>query len=291
MTKPAESEFTPLFNGENLDGWFSIPRVYSTLWEGGPTIEEAFAHLPEEQRFNPDFLARTPDHEASWTVEDGAITGRQHPNGEGFGGFLLTEKAYADFELRLEANPDWPADTGILVRKTADSWKGIQILLDHRRSGSIGGYYGNGIGSFHAVAFNLDAELDAAGNLVRLKEEDPETTIEPIGDKTSLLTRSATGAEFLEAWRVGDWNEFRIRVEGRLPRITTWINDVLISEIDLGTLEFENYDAEATAATLGRAGHIALEVHDTDPMMGPDRWGPESACRWRNIRVLELPTS
>jgi hypothetical protein len=291
MTKPDESEFTPLFNGENLDGWFSIPRVYTPLWEGGPTVEEAFAHLPAEQRFDPAFLADSHDHEAVWSVEDGAITGRQAEDARGFGGFLLTEGTYADFELRLEAKPDWPADTGILVRKTPTTWRGIQILVDHRRSGSIGGYYGNGIGSFHAVSFNLDGVLDEAGRLVRLVEEDPETTIEPIGDKAALLEYGATGEQFLEAWHTGEWNEFRIRVEGSLPRITTWINDVKISEIDLATLQFEHYDAEATAQVLGRAGHIALEVHDTDPMLGEARWGTGAACRWRNVRVLELPTA
>lgn len=252
---------------------------------------DAFASLPEDQRFDPAFVARMDDHEAAWAVEDGAITGRQHPNGEGFGGFLLTERSYADFELRLEANPDWPADTGVFVRKTPTTWRGIQILLDHRRSGSIGGYYGNGIGAFHALSFNIDAELDEAGKVVRLVEEDPARSIEPIDEKAALLTYGATGAEFLEAWRPGQWNDMRIRVEGRLPRITTWINDVMISEIDLATLDYPDYDAETTAEVLGRAGHIGLEVHETDPILGEARWGKDAACRWRNLRILELPTA
>jgi hypothetical protein len=47
------------------------------------------------------------------------------------------------------------------------------------------------------------------------------------------------------------------------------------------------YDREAVAGLLGRAGHIALEVHDNDPGMGRDRWAPKAVVRWRNIR-LEL---
>jgi hypothetical protein len=32
----------------------------------------------------------------------------------------------------------------------------------------------------------------------------------------------------------------------------------------------------------------AFEVHDNDPVLGQDRWGPTARCRWRNIRVKEL---
>jgi len=44
-----------------------------------------------------------------------------------------------------------------MVRRLRDSWEGLQVLIDHRQSGSIGGFYGNGIGGFHAVPFALDA--------------------------------------------------------------------------------------------------------------------------------------
>jgi hypothetical protein len=45
-----------------------------------------------------------------------------------------------EFELHLEANPDWPADTAIYLRKLPHSFHGIQVLVDHRKSGSIGGF-------------------------------------------------------------------------------------------------------------------------------------------------------
>jgi hypothetical protein len=291
MSVNDESDFVPLFNGTDLGGWHSIPRVYSPMWSGGPTIREAQVDAPIETRFTEEFLAGSFVNEARWSVEDGVIVGRQNEPGGGYGGFLITDTDYSDFELRLEAKPDWPADSGILVRKLPETWTGIQILMDHRRSGSIGGFYGNGIGSFHAVSFNVDAEYDSSGTFVRLIEEDPATTIEPMGDKSSLLEFGASGEEFLGAWRSGDWNEFRILVQGSKPRITTWINDVKIAQIDLATLDFPSYDADAVAGQLGRAGRIALEVHDTDPMLGPARWGHDSAVRWRNIRVREMPLS
>jgi len=280
-----ESGFASLFNGTDLDGWFSIPRVYSPLWSGGPEVGSPTETSPG---FSEEFLAGSLTEQARWSVEDGVIVGRQNEPGGPYGGFLLSERTYADFELRLEVNLSWPADSGVLVRKTPTTWKGIQILLDHRQSGNIGGYYGNGIGAFHAVAFNLDAVVDDAGDLVELFEEDPAGSIEPIGSKGELLTFGAPASTFLEAWNTGGWNDLWITVEGRLPKLTTRVNGVLISEIDLATLDAPHYDAEIVAADLGRSGHIALEVHDRDPYMGEARWGHESTCRWRNIRIKEL---
>jgi hypothetical protein len=288
MSSELEAGFVPLFNGQDLDGWFATPRLYGEFWIGGPSVQEVMAERPASRQFSDEYFENAPKRPAVWTVEDGELVGRQDEPGSGYGGFLVTEREFGDFELRLEAKPDWPADSGILFRKDPKSWRGIQVLLDHRKSGSIGGFYGNGIGGFHAIAFTLDAETDEAGQLTRLVEEDPATNLEPLGDKAKLLTYAATADEFLAAWRAGDWNDIWIRVEGRMPRITTRINGTRIAEIDLATLKAPHYDPEQTAQALGSAGRIALEVHDNDPFLGDARWGRNSACRWRNIRIREL---
>ncbi|UNS95329.1 DUF1080 domain-containing protein [Streptomyces tubbatahanensis] len=275
--------YTSLFDGTTLNGWYAVPRSYGTQWPGGPHVLETGSGFPA------DYQTHADAHPAKWTVEDGALVGRQDPPGSGYGGYLVSEEAYGDFELVLEAKPDWPADSGIMIRRRPDSWEGIQVLLDHRRSGSIGGYYGNGIGAFHAVPFALTARKDAEGNAVGLREDDPETSVEPFSShKRDLLTRGADVTDFLSVWRWMDWNEFRIRCVGLLPRVTTWINGLLVAEIDMSTLDAPHYDPEAVAALLGPEGHIAFEVHDTDPRLGRDRWGPDAACRWRNVRVRRL---
>ena len=93
-----------------------------------------------------------------------------------------------------------------MVRAAAIGSQGYQILLDHRRSGNIGGFYGNGIGRFHAIAFNLDAVTDPAGRPIGLKLEDPATSLEPITpDKPALLAYAATGETFLAAWKWAEW--------------------------------------------------------------------------------------
>jgi hypothetical protein len=94
--------------------------------------------------------------------------------------------------------------------------------------------------------------------------------------------------EFLRAWRPGQWNRFRIRCVGEMPVLTTWINDVKIAEMDAARYQAPGYDPKAVAAKLGRAGHIAFEVHDNDPKIGKDRWWPGAVCRWRNVRITTL---
>lgn len=275
--------FVSLFDGRTLAGWFAVPRTYDQLWPDGPSIREVMPDLA------PDYEEQAAAHPALWEVVDGAIEGFQDPSHPGYGGYLVSERAFGDFELVLELKPDWPADTGVMVRRRRDSWAGFQVLVDHRKSGSIGGFFGNGTGSFHAVPYALDAVLDAQGRTTELVVEDPATTLEPVTpEKRALLTRCGDPAEFLAAWRPGDWNELRIRCVGAMPTITTWVNGVLVAEVDLATMNHPDYDAKAVAAHLGRAGHIALEVHDNDPHFGETRWGRGARCRWRNIVIREF---
>ena len=284
MTLSHDDGFASLFNGRDLTGWFATPRSYGEMWPGGPTINELYPGM-----FAEDYNERAAEHPAVWTVEDGAIVGRQDTPGSGWGGYLVSERTYGDFELILEANPDWPADTGIMLRKHPYSFHGIQVLLDHRKSGSIAGFFGNGIGAFHAVPFALDARRDEHGRAVGLGPDDPATSVEPFNDrKRQMLSYAATIEDFLEAWHWLDWNELRIRIVGAKPVITTWVNGLRIAELDMATLEASHYDADAVTELLGPSGHIAFEVHDNDPILGDGRWRPGAACRWRSIRIKEL---
>jgi len=95
--------------------------------------------------FDGDTLSGWKRHEGlpdglagKWTVEEGAIVGRQDPPGQG--GFLTTLQSYRDFELRLETWIDWPFDSGVFLRVGPDG-KSHQITLDYRPGGEIGGIY------------------------------------------------------------------------------------------------------------------------------------------------------
>lgn len=98
-----------LFDGRTLDGWTTVGGRY--------------------------------DGAARWTVEDGAITGRQGLGREG--GLIYTAVPYDDFELQVELRIDWPFDSGIFLRMTPDA-KGMQVTVDHRDGGECGGLYADG---------------------------------------------------------------------------------------------------------------------------------------------------
>lgn len=265
-----ENEFRPLFENDSLKGWKVYPRGLSTMQPGSEREKLAW------------------QHPGQWCMKDGVLEGRQDPPGCGLGSYLVSEEEFGDFELCYEAKPDWPADTGIYVRADVYGSLGYQILLDHRKSGSIGGFYGNGMGGFHAINWNVDADLDENGKALQIKIEDPATTLEPISpDKPALLSYKISGEEFMKLWKWNDWNAFRVTCKGLLPTLTTYINDVKVASIDMAKVESPRFNREA-ALKLGSKGHISFEVHDNDPKMGWARWGKDAACRFRNVRIRLL---
>ncbi|PWG59902.1 3-keto-disaccharide hydrolase [Bifidobacterium catulorum] len=287
MTHPINPPegFVSLFDGETLTGWHSTARVYGAMYPGGPTLYESW------EGFGGEFQENSLKYPAKWYVEDGTIVGRQDPEHPGFGGYLVTDKKYGDFELQLELNLDWPADSGIMLRKLDDRWEGWQVLADLRKSGTIGQFYGNGLAPFHAVSYNLDAIRDENGTPIGLKADDPETSIEPLSrEKSDMLEEKISAEDFIDIWKFNDWNHFRIVCEGKYPRISVWVNGTLTGVLDGSRRFAENYDPQKVYEMLGRKGHIALEVHDCEPLLGSERWAPDSLCRWRNIFIKELNT-
>lgn len=101
--------WTSLFDGKSLDGWVT---------QGG--------------RY---------DGKAVWTVEDGALVGREGPGKAG--GLIYTEQRYRSFVLSLETKIDYPFDSGVFVHMRPEA-KGLQVTLDHRPGGEIAGIYSEG---------------------------------------------------------------------------------------------------------------------------------------------------
>lgn len=282
---PGKFKPISLFDGKTLRGWHTTPRIYV------PSREPRFANIPPEKLKaavieyygqNPDPVERTKALEHGvWKVEDGVIVGGQTPDSNR-GAYLLTDKKYGDFELTLDARPDWPVDTGIMVRAHEIGSVGFQILLDHRPGGAIGGVYGNSTGNFRAYPFVLDGDEKEGFKVSNLRE----TTTDKASFKPDY---SATIEEFLAVWKMNDWNTFRIICTGRMPEIEISINGLLISKLNTAKLadRVPGYDAEAIFNRIGRTGHIGFEVHDNDSM-GHNRWAPGAVCRWRNILMKEI---
>jgi hypothetical protein len=162
------------------------------------------------------------------------------------------------------------------------------VLLDHRPRGGIGGYYGNGLGNWHAWNYSFTAENASDGKLMRLI---PGPAEEPaIGNTTVPLDYAVPVEDFLRVWKIAGWNEFRIRCTGPIPHLTTWINGLKVAELDTAQMKAPKWHPEEALQKLGSKGHIALEVHSNGPndKLGKDRWAPGAVCRWRNISIKTL---
>lgn len=280
-----------MFDGQSLNGWSPTPRVYVPRGE-------KFAKLPADQLYDAVVkhyaqsdrsINRIADRDrvkntGVWKVENGVLIGGQTP-GTISGAYLISEKTYGDFELTLEVQPDYPIDTGIMVRAHRLGSVGYQVLIDNRPNGSIGGVFGNSLGMFFAYPFVFDGDEEPLNQVANLRRGNLSALRFPGGKfKTDY---AATLEEFLNVWKPNDWNEIRIRCTGRLPLIETWINGLPIAKLDTATLadQVPGYDPEAIFRRIGRKGHIGLEVHDSPTR---NRWAPGAECRWRNVKIIEL---
>jgi len=243
---PDADGYIPLFDGKTLAGWHKNPEKIGHGTGG------------------------------KWEVKDGAIVGEQDPPNSGNGGVLLTDRKFKDFELLLEMNPDWNIDSGLFLRSN-DKGQAIQMMVDYHDGGNVGHLYGEGIGGWSARPFSISGEIGYGGNLVALFAE-PDKAFKP-----DHLVVTATGEQFTKAWKIDEWNKVKVRCAGKYPKVTTWINDVIIAEWDGETFKHPQYDREKVFQTLGAEGSIAVQVHG-----GKAAWASNAKCRWRNIRVKPL---
>jgi hypothetical protein len=182
--------FVLLFNGKDLSGW----HVSKTARHG---------HSPE------------------FRIVHGVLVGTQHPYAQG--GMLVTDKKFRNFELTLEAKPDWGCDSGIFFR-TTETGAAYQITMD---------YLGNGNGNIGRLIGEGGISLGTGRGG---------------GGGTAPGTPSAAS----QAWKREDWNVIRIRVEGAAPRVAVWINNQLVNE---------QQDSTNHAPDGMIEGPIALQVH------------------------------
>ncbi len=139
-----DSNVVPLFNGKNLDGW---------------------------QRFG--------GRSEAWDVEDGLLISR----GEG-GGWLGTEREYADFELSLDFRLTEGSNSGVYLRAPADtshiSRTGMEIQIldeDAPRHKKIQPWQRTG--AIYHIAAPQPGHLKPAGqwNTLKIRAEGPHVVI------------------------------------------------------------------------------------------------------------------
>lgn len=186
-----------------------------------------------------------------WTLEEGAITGRQTAGKQG--GILMSAKTYRDVEVTFEVKIDWGCDSGIFFRTTAGD-RAYQVNIDHLAGGGIGTIYGE---SFTTELRALDFTLTDQGRTAVAG-----AGCAPLFDLSAWPTM----------WNPTAFNQLRARVEGNPPHIQVWISGVKVTDFTDARVRSE----------IDVAGPLALQVHSGN------RWVSGGAVRFRNIRVRDL---
>ncbi len=159
---------------------------------------------------------------ASWSVEDGALAGRQGPGGAA--GDLFTERQWRDFELEAEWRMRWPGNSGIWFR-WAGAKTGYQAdFLDQSSHPGVlsGSLYCMGKAF---IAENRDAESVRKDdwNRLRIRAVGPEILIEQNG-KSIIQVSDSTFTEGSVGIQVHSGKQFEgmeVKVRGiRLRPIT-----------------------------------------------------------------------
>jgi hypothetical protein len=207
-TMDAEPGWTRLFNGNNLEGWIVKCR---------PT---------------------DGDKARYWKVVDGAITAETPPGSKHDYLWLLTEKEYDDFTLRLKVQTDSAStgNSGIQVRSRYDDdagWlDGPQVDINPPGPWRNGFIYDETRG----VQVWLWPDVGPPAN-ARPEHAPPGSTWRHSGDRDA-------------------WND--VQIACRKTRITTMVNGVTIADYDgAGRLDDETHRAR----NVGMKGHIGLQIH------------------------------
>jgi 3-keto-disaccharide hydrolase len=187
-----------------------------------------------------------------WVVENGAITGSQDVPGNG--GIVITDREYTNFEVIVEMNNDFGPDSGLFLRSN-DKGQAYQYLVDYHSTGNIAGLYGEGLKpGFHIRNYSFT---------------DKPSEIVPVNDSATPLPIKP--ADWPKFWKHGEWHQFRAKIVGHPPHITTWIDNV----------KFTDWQDDKTHEPLATKGGIALQVHGGGDFT-------KQFVRYRGVKVKEL---
>ena len=87
-------------------------------------------------------------------------------------------------------------------------------------------------------------------------------------------------------WKQDDWNSFRIRVTGDVPRVALWINGVQLYDAQLGRNDLLGGRTDGMIAFQTHWSSTYGGVADAFDMSGS--WRPGAAHRFRNVAIKEL---
>ena len=241
LPEPVAKPLVAAAHAATGDAKAALVRILNTLDRRG------FVPGAEAVLFRPIFngrdLAGWSQQDGYFSVRDGVITGESTPNHlcKPNHHLVYTAEELSDFELRAEFRLTKGANSGIQLRCKP------QFIGDN-------GYQADMNGGGNYVGFLYHPKQHLVG------ERGADVVIDAAGKKQ--VTRFADGTELQKLYRTEQWNDIRVKVEGR--KITVWINGVRTTSVEDPRAEF--FPAK---------GHIALQLHQ----------GPPMKVEFRNLRI------
>ncbi|RDC64154.1 3-keto-disaccharide hydrolase [Adhaeribacter pallidiroseus] len=152
-------------------------------------------------------------------------------------------------------------------------FKNFELYLEAKiDSFTNGGIFIRSSESGIAYQIELDEAAGSTGNL--------------LGERMPVSQEAKTAGRE-KVWRANDWNSFRIKMVGEVPRITLWINGVQMWDV---TQPKNDFIAGATQGRIGLQSHwTALFSSSVVGWNILDSWAPGATHRFRNIAIKELP--
>ena len=100
------------------------------------------------------------------------------------------------------------------------------------------------------------------------------------------ISQPAEAKDIAKVWKADDWNAFRIRMVGEVPKISLWVNDTFMWEV---TQPKNDFIAGAVEGMIGLQSHwTALYQPIPGGFNMPGAWRPGAAHRFRNIAIKEI---
>jgi hypothetical protein len=113
----------------------------------------------------------------------------------------------------------------------------------------------------------------------------PGANADLFGERMEIST-PGKALQIKQVWKPNDWNSFRVRMSGEVPRIILWVNGVEMWDVQQPKNDFI---AGATEGMIGLQSHwSALYLPTPGGFNMPGAWRPGAAHRFRNVRVKEL---
>lgn len=196
-------------------------------------LPDAYAAEPVSLFDGTSFSGWDGDTQKTWRIEDGVIAAGSLEETVPRNEFLATKREFENFELRLKYK---------LVGTEGFVNGGVQF-----RSRRIPDHH-------EMIGYQADLGMGHDGALYDESR------------RRKFLARP-TEEVFAKALKRDEWNEYRIRAEGRHVRI--WLNDVL-------TVDYNEEEAD-----IPTKGKIALQIHG----------GCKAVVHYKEITLQELPAS